>query len=146
MKRRKWSDKLVERVCLACVSDVKGRMSGFTYRLSPPDDNGWGVWLLEVAPELLELVERGPHDGDGIFDLVDIDLLELPRALTVVESFAYDPGSPDELPHIVLTGNYKKREVTVRVFFQPFDDTEAERVYDAVNNCWREKKGDDDDD
>lgn len=144
MKRPKWPDKLVEKVCEACVSCVKGRMSGFSYKLSPPDDNGWGVWLIEIAPELLELVERGPNDGDGIFDPVDVDLLELPSVLTDVESLAYNPGSPDEPPHILLTGRYKKREVVVRIFFQPFDDAEPERVFDAVNQCWRDRKSSDD--
>jgi len=141
MKRPKWSDRLVEKVCRACVSDVKGRMSGFSYKLSPPDHNGWGAWLLEVAPEALELVENGPHDGQGIFDPVDVDLLELPSVLTEVESLAYHPGSPHDEPHILLTGSYKKHEVVVRIFFRPFEDAEPERVFDAVNQCWRDRKG-----
>ena len=139
----KWLKRLVGKVCEACVNEVKGRMSGFNFRWSAPDDNSWGCWLIGVAPEPLELVENGPNDGDGIFDPVDVDLLRLGQVLSQVESLTYEPGSQYDQPHIQMTGRYGKREVVVHVFFEPFDDVEAERVFDAVNKCWRLKKQDD---
>lgn len=144
MKNPKWLKNLVRKVCRCCLCSIKGRMSGFSFKYSTPDDNAWGTWLIEIAPEALELVENGPHDGQGIFDPVDVDLLELPSVLTEVESLAYHPGSPHDEPHILLTGSYKKHEVVVRIFFRPFEDAEPDRVFDAVNKCWRDKKSSDD--
>jgi hypothetical protein len=42
MKNPKWMEEVIGSVCDACLSDVKGRMSGFSYRWSKPEDNSWG--------------------------------------------------------------------------------------------------------
>jgi hypothetical protein len=79
MKRPKWLEDLIGSVCDACVSDVKGRMSGLSYRWSKPDDNSWETWLVQIGPAVIEIV-GGKDDGDTGFDFVNVDLLALPSA------------------------------------------------------------------
>jgi len=55
VKSPKWLEDLMSSVCNACISDVKGRMSGFSYRWSKPEDNSWGTWLLMIAPSVIEV-------------------------------------------------------------------------------------------
>src|ERR1700739_4074318 len=97
-----WLEKLVGAVCEACVSDVKGRMSGFSYRWAEPENNSWGTWLLEIAPSVIEIA-GGKDDGATGFDFVDVDLLALPKCLEEVESFDYDPDYGED-PHLTLAG------------------------------------------
>jgi hypothetical protein len=140
----KWIKSQVDAICEACVIPVKGRMSGFEWRVFAPKENAWGSWLVEIAPEQLELVEQGPDDGAEIFDPVDIDLLALPQTFSEeVESFVYDPGSPDEEPHIIICGKVAKRDLVVVIFFQPFEDATAQTVVDFNNKGggWRPKRG-----
>jgi hypothetical protein len=90
MKVPKWLERLLASVCDACVNDVKGRMSGLSYRWAKPEDNSWGTWLLQIAPSVIEIV-GGKDDGETVFDFVDVDLLALPQCLDEVETFAHDP-------------------------------------------------------
>ena len=90
MKLPNWLGELLGSLSEACVNDVKGRMSGFSYRWSRPEDNGWGTWLLQIAPSVIE-ISGGREDGATGFDFVDVDLLALPKCLDQVESFSYDP-------------------------------------------------------
>src|SRR3954454_11841522 len=102
MKLPKWLGQLMGSVCEACVSDVKGRMRGFSHRGAEPKDNSWGMWLLQIAPAVIEIA-GGKDDGSEGFDFVDVDLLALPRCLDEVESCAYDPDFGKE-PHLTLVG------------------------------------------
>jgi hypothetical protein len=129
MKTPKWLEDLATSVCEACISDIKGRMSGFSYRWSRPQDNAWGTWLLRVAPSVIEIV-GGKEDGTSGFDFVDVDLLALPRCLDEVESFAYDPDYGAD-PHLTLTGKKGKREVVIEVYFEPFENDEPHSVLDV---------------
>ena len=138
----KWLDEVIGAVCDACISDVKGRMSGFSCRLSKPQDNSWGTWLLMIAPSVVEIA-GGKNDGSTGFDFVDVDLLALPQCLDEVESFAYDPDHGRE-PHLTLVGKKNKREVVVEVYFQPFEDEEASTIFDVNFGGWREKETDED--
>lgn len=61
MKTPKWVDELLGELCDACVSDVKGRMSGFSCRYARPSENAWGDWLLMIAPSVMEIA--GGQDG-----------------------------------------------------------------------------------
>ena len=97
-----WLEEVLAAVCEACMNDVKGRMSGFSYRWSKPEDNSWGTWLLMIAPSVIE-ISGGRDDGGTGFDFVDADLLALPKCLDEVESFDYDPSYGEE-PHLTLTG------------------------------------------
>ena len=133
-----WLEGLLDAVCAACVSDVKGRMSGFSCRWAKPDENSWGTWLLEVAPSVLEIA-GGKDDGATGFDFVDVDLLALPQCLDEVESFAYDPDDGEE-PHLTLAGKKGRREIIVQVYFAPFEDAEPETVFDVNRGSWREKR------
>jgi hypothetical protein len=137
MKPPKWLDELVGAVCTACVSDGKGRMSGFSYRWSKPDENSWGTWLLEIAPSVIEIA-GGKDDGTHGFDFVDADLLALPQCLDEVESFAYDPDYGEQ-PHLTLAGKKGEHEVVVEIYFEPFDDDEARTVFDVNRGGWRDK-------
>lgn len=140
MRLPKWLEGLLDSVCAACVSDVKGRMSGFSCRWAKPDENSWGTWLLEVAPSVLEIA-GGKDDGATGFDFVDVDLLALPQCLDEVESFAYDPDYGEE-PHLTLSGKKGRREIVVQVYFMPFEDAEPATVFDVNRGTWREKRAD----
>ena len=142
MKNPKWLEELVDSVCEACISDVKGRMSGFSYRWSKPEDNAWGTWLVRIAPSVIEIA-GGKDDGSTGFDFVDIDLLALPQCLDAVESFSYDPDYGSE-PHLTLAGKQGKREVVVEVYFAPFVDEEANTIFDVNFGGWRHKRMDED--
>jgi hypothetical protein len=76
----------VRGVCTNCVNDVKGRTSGFSYRWAKQAENHTGVWLLQIAPAVVE-ISGGKDDGTTGFDYMDVDLQELPRCLDEVESF-----------------------------------------------------------
>src|SRR5262245_23035614 len=137
MKLPKWLEELLGSLFEACVNDVKGRMSGFSYRWSKPEDNGWGTWLLQIAPSVLE-ISGGKDDGATGFDFVDVDLLALPKCLDQVESFTYDPNYGQE-PHLTMVGTKGKREVVVEVYFEPFADDEPSTIYDVNAGGWRDK-------
>jgi hypothetical protein len=138
MSMPKWLDELVASVCEACVSDVKGRMSGLSCRWSQPDDNAWGTWLLQVAPCVVEIA-GGKDDGEAVFDFVDVDLLALPGCLDEVESFIYDPAFGDQ-PRLTLTGKKGQNEVVVEVFFEPFEDDDPQTVFDVNSGGWRDTR------
>jgi len=133
-------EELLASVCGACVSDVKGRMSGFSCRWAKPENNSWGTWHLAVAPSLIE-ISGGKDDGETGFDFVDVDLLALPKCLDRVESFTYDPDFGKE-PHLALVGKKGKKEVVVEIFFEPFEDAEPDTVFDANSSIWRTKEND----
>jgi hypothetical protein len=136
-----WLKGVLDSVCEACVSDVKGRMSGFSYRWAKPEDNSWGAWLLEVAPSVIEIA-GGKDDGATGFDFVDVDLLAVPMCLDEVESFSYDPGYGDG-PHLTLAGKKGEREIVVEIYFEPFEDAEPDTVFDVNSGGWRDKPIDD---
>ena len=117
----KWIGTQVDAICEACVCPVTGRVSGFDWRAYAPKDNEWGCWLVEIAPELMELVRQGPDDGTPIFDPVDIDLQALSEAFADLDSFVYDPGRNGEEPHLMVSGKVGKRDLVVEIFFQPFE-------------------------
>jgi hypothetical protein len=142
MKPPNWLDELLGSVCEACVSDVKGRLSGFSCRWANPEDNSWGTWLLQIAPSVME-ISGGRDDGATGFDFVDVDLLALPKCLEAVESFTYDPDYGEQA-HLTLVGKKGKREVVVEVYFEPFEDAEPESVFDVNEGGWREKRNDTD--
>ena len=140
MKLPKWLEEIIGSLCDACISDVKGRMSGFSYRCSRPEDNSWGTWLVMIAPSVIE-ISGGKDDGSTGFDFVDVDLLELPKCLDAIESFSYDPDFGRE-PHLTLVGKKGKREVVVEVYFEPFEDEEAHTIFDVNFGAWRNKQSD----
>jgi hypothetical protein len=139
----KWIRTQVDAICEACVCSEKGRMSGFDWRAVAPNDNEFGCWLVEIAPEQMELVRQGPDDGSVIFDPVDIDLQDLPESFSELESYNYDPGSPDEEPHITICGKVGERDLVVLIFFRPFDDATVHTVFEVNDQGgrWRPKRG-----
>jgi hypothetical protein len=135
-----WLEELLGSVCETCVDAVKGRTSGFSCRWAKPEDNQWGTWLLQIAPSVVE-ISGGKDDGETVFDLVDVDLLALPKCLDEVESFTYDTGYGNE-PHMTLEGKKEEREIVVEVYLTPFEDDEPGTVFDVNFGGWREKKDD----
>jgi hypothetical protein len=133
----KWLEAVLDAVCEACVSDVKGRMSGLSCRWSKPGDNSWGTWLLQVAPSVIEIA-GGKDDGTEGFDFIDVDLLALPKCLDDVETFSYDPDY-GERPRLTLVGEKGKQEVVVEIYFEPFEGDEPQTVFDVNFGGWREK-------
>jgi hypothetical protein len=137
MKLSKWRAELHESVCHACVNDVKGRMSGFSYRWAAPTDNHWGIWLLQIAPSVME-ISGGKNDGEMGFDFVDVDLLALGDCLDEIESFDYDPDYGHQ-SHLTLIGKKAKRDVVVEIYLQPLEDDEPTTIFDVKAGAWREK-------
>jgi hypothetical protein len=138
MKAARWLENLAGSICEACICDVTGRMSGFSYRLAKPADNCWGTWLLQIAPAVIE-ISGGRDDGATGFDFVDADLLALPKCLDHVETFNYDPDNED-CPRLRLIGTKGKREVVVEIFFEPFEDDEPQTIFDVNCGAWRDKR------
>ena len=139
MKFPMWLEQLFDSISDSCVSDVKGRMSGYSYRWSQPDENLCGAWLLEIAPSVIEIC-GGKVDGTSGFGFAHVDLLALPNCLDKVE-FNCDPLDGEE-PHLTLIGQKTKREVVVKIFFKPFDDDCPSRVFDMNVGGWRERRED----
>jgi hypothetical protein len=140
MKLPAWLEELLDAACNACISETKGRMSGFSYRWARPEQNYWGTWLVQIAPSVLE-ISGGPDDGATGFDYVDVDLLALPKCFNEVESFTYDPDYGAE-PRLLLVGRKRKHEVVVEVYFAPFDDDEPSTVFDVNRGGWRDRPTD----
>jgi hypothetical protein len=140
MSAPRWREELLDAVCETCISDVRGRMSGFSYRWLKPEDNAWGTWLLVIAPLVIEIA-GGKDDGATGFDFVDVDLLALPTCLDEVESFDYDPDYGRD-PHLTLAGKKHNREIVVEIYFAPFADDEANTILDVNAGRWREKRAD----
>jgi hypothetical protein len=138
MKFPRWVKELLGSVFEACVSDIKGRMSGFSYRWARPQDNHGGTWLLQIAPAVME-ISGGKDDGATGFDFVDVDLLALPKCLDEVDSFAYDPECGEE-PHLTLVGKKGKRDVVVEIYLQSFEHDEPTTVFDVNFGAWRDKQ------
>jgi hypothetical protein len=133
----KWLERLMHHVCLTCISEIKGRTSGFSFRWAKPPENHTGVWLLQIAPSVVE-ISGGKDDGTTGFDYVDVDLMELPKCLDVIESFTYD-GDYGDMPRLTLEGKKGKRPLVVEVYFEPFDDEEPTTIFDVNFGGWREK-------
>jgi hypothetical protein len=93
-----------------------------------------------IAPSVIE-ISGGKNDGSIGFDFVDVDLLALPQCLDQVDSFSYDPDYGQE-PHLALTGKKGKREVVIEIYFEPFDDDEAETIFDVNIGGWLDKRSD----
>lgn len=121
------------------TAEITGELvAGFSYRLSKLKDNSWGIWLLMIAPSVVEIA-GGKNDGVTGFDFVDVDLLALPECLDEVESFSYDPDDGRD-PHLTLTGKKGKREVVIEVSFEPFDDDETATIFDVNVGGWRDRR------
>jgi hypothetical protein len=138
MNAPRWMSELLGDIFEACVSDVNGRMSGFSYQWAKPANNHWGTWLIQLAPSVVEM-SGGKDDGADIFDFVDVDLLALPKCLDEVESFTYDPDHGQE-PRITLVGRKGKRDVVVEIYIEPFPDDEPTAVFDLNAGAWRDKR------
>jgi hypothetical protein len=138
MKMPRRLEALLDAVCAACVSEVKGRMSGFSIRWAKPRDNHWGTWLLEIAPSVLEIA-GGSDDGATGFDFLDVDLLALPNCLDDVASFRYDPDEGQN-PHLLLEGTKGQREVVVEIYFEPFADEAPQTIFDVNVGGFRQKR------
>jgi hypothetical protein len=139
MKQPAWLGELAGLVIAACVSEVKDRLSGFSYRWSRPGQL-LGHWLRAVAPSLLE-VAGGNHGGATGSAFVDVNLLALAACLDDVESFTYDPNGGDN-PHLTLVGKRAGRDVVVEVYLVPFDDDGPSTVFDVNTGSWRDKPPD----
>jgi hypothetical protein len=142
MKLPKWLAELLDSLCAACVSEEKGRLSGFSCRCAKPRDNAWGMWLVQIAPAVLEIA-GGRDDGTTGFAFLDVDLLALPLCLEEVESFAYD-SDYGEVPRLRLVGQKRGRQVVVEIYFEPFEGDEPKTVFDVTLGGWRDKQADTD--
>jgi hypothetical protein len=70
-------------------------------------------------------------------------LLALPTCLDEVESFSYDADCGLDLD-LTLTGTKHHHEIVVEVHFAPFEDDEANNIFDANAGTWRDKTMDED--
>jgi hypothetical protein len=94
-----------------------------------PEENEWGVDLVELWPALMEIQEAGPNDGELVFGVVDrLDLLAAEKVFDEVDDVILGFEN-DGQPKITFEGTFKGRQVVVIVYFEPwFDDEEDEDV------------------
>ncbi len=95
----------------------------------PPEENEWGVDLVELWPALMEIQEAGPNDGELVFGVVDrFDLQAAEKVFDDVDEFMFGFEN-DGQPKITIQGTFKGRPVIVVVYFEPwFDEDEEEDV------------------
>jgi hypothetical protein len=136
MKPPRWISELFDEVAATCVDEIKGRMSGFSWQWSKPQDNACGTWLLQIAPASMEIT-GGNDDGAIVFDFMDVDLMALPNCLDEVQSFTHDPDYGRE-PHLALIGRKGRRDVVVEIYLQPLPDDEPTTVLDVNCGTWGE--------
>lgn len=116
----------VRALCETLFSTIE--LDGILYlegRHLAPDDNEWGVDLLEVAPSLREIVEAGPNDGEEVYGIIrNFDLLAAQELFDEVHALAF--GLENEgRPIITLRGLVEGQEIVVLVNGYPFDDADA---------------------
>lgn len=94
----------------------------------PPEENEWGVDLVELWPALMEIQEAGPNDGELVFGIVDrFDLLAAQKVFDEVDEVMFGFEN-DGQPKITIEGTYKGRLVAVIVYFEPWFDDDDEDV------------------
>ncbi len=94
-----------------------------------PEENEYGVDLVELWPALMEIQEAGPNDGELVFGVVDrFDLQAVEKVFDNVDEFMFGFEN-DGQPKITIEGMYKGRPVMVVVYFEPwFDEDDEEDV------------------
>jgi len=123
-----WVESLSATV--AAASEFTG-LGSVEWRYSPPCNNSWGCHLLEFAPALLEIVERGPEDGEVCYPILhNLDLVMVQSALDDVAALAFGIET-DAGPCITLEGQLDGEEIVLRVYTQPFEDAE---ITDVMEN------------
>lgn len=111
-----WVENLFETI--ASNIEFKG-LSGLEGRYSKPDETGWGVHLLEIAPALEELDEAGPNDGEQIYGIFhSVDLLEIQKALDEVNGLSFGFEN-DGTPCITIDGRSGEQEIVVLIYGVP---------------------------
>jgi hypothetical protein len=112
-------------------------MERFDLHWTPPEESDSGVDHIELAPSIVKMKVAGPQAGTpGTLVITHIDLLEVQKVFTQVDSFSFDNvylprqerGKFNLSPSLQFSGEKDGRPVSVEVFFEPFDD--AEMVYD----------------
>ncbi len=114
-----WADRLLERIASNIEFKGLAEMEGY---YSAPEDNEWGVHLLEMAPAMMEVMENGPNDGERVYGVIHrLDLLAIQRVLEPVatSSFGFEN---DGSPALTIAGEVEGREVTVIINALPFPD------------------------
>ncbi len=112
-----WADKLFETI--ASTIEFKGFAEMEGYYLAP-EENEWGVHLLEMAPVLMEVMESGPNDGQQVYGVINnIDLLAVQDALDSVASLGFGFEN-DGSPVLTIEGSTGGRELVLRINALPF--------------------------
>jgi len=118
-----WAQTLSES--LASTIEFKGP-AYLRWQHSSPDENGWGVDLIELFPAIMEIEEAGPNDGEQVFGIVHgFDLLEAQKSLDKVDAMMFGFEN-DGQPSITIEGEYKGREVVILIYFEPEPDEDDE--------------------
>jgi hypothetical protein len=112
-----WLDELVEAVADGLTAD--GPMGPLGFRHGHEE----GCWGLVVYPTPVELL-GGAHDGAVVAPGFTLDLEGLRAAFDRVDDFGWDAvGLHDaEGPHVRVEGEYRGREVWLRVLAQAPED------------------------
>ncbi len=114
-----WADHLFETI--ASTIEFKGFAEMEGYYLAP-EENDWGVHLLEMAPVLMEVMESGPNDGEHVYGVINnIDLLAVQDALDSVSALGFGFEN-DGSPVLTVEGSAGGRELVLRINALPFPD------------------------
>jgi hypothetical protein len=120
---QEWARELAEAI--ANTIEFKAQAFLDCQQLAP-EENEWGVDLVELWPALMEIQEAGPNDGELVFGIVDrFDLLAAEKVFDEVENVIFGFDNDGE-PQITIEGMFKGRLVAVIVYFEPWFDEDNE--------------------
>ena len=119
-----WARELAEAV--ADTIEFKAQAFLDCQQLSP-EENEYGVDLVELWPALMEIQEAGPNDGEIVFGIVHrFDILAAQEIFDKVDSIQFGYAFAGE-PKITFEAWFKGRPVVVVVYFEPeFDEDDDE--------------------
>jgi hypothetical protein len=117
-----WARSLFETI----VSGIE--FKGIAYmegRYAAPDETAWGLDLVEIAPSIMKVSERGSDDGEECYGIIhNFDLMRAQEAFDEVIDTSF--GIDDNGRHcITIEGKVGEREIVVLIYTEPFEDAEV---------------------
>jgi hypothetical protein len=117
-----WAEKLAEAISDLIEFKAPANLDAY---YSTPDENPWGVDLLEIAPALVEMEDAGPGAGEGyedeaVFGIYHrIDLLGIQALFDEVAALSLDLDNEGQL-EISLEGKLDGQEIILVIYSLPF--------------------------
>jgi hypothetical protein len=120
-----WARSLFETI----VSGIE--FKGIAYmegRYSAPDETAWGLDLMEIAPSLMKVSERGPDDREQCYGIIhNFDLMRAQEAFDEIIDMSFGIDN-DGRYCMTLEGKVGEREIVVLIYTEPFEDSEVRAI------------------